>query len=97
MRILSFPEGDTMVTKRLVVDSQKPTLKDYKWKDTGQQLSFATRELSVAFDKEDAAFTFQEVSTGKVLVKEKEDKKEEIPCDSGLSAQAIWQAPSSGA
>ena len=27
----------------------------------------------------------------------KEDKKEEIPCDSGLSAQAIWQAPSSGA
>ena len=53
MRILSFPEGDTLVTKRLVVDSQKPAFKDYKWKDTGQQLIFSTRELSVAFDKEE--------------------------------------------
>ena len=75
VRILSFPEGDTLVTKRLVVDSQKPAFKDYKWKDTGQQLIFSTRELSVAFDKEDAAFTFQEVSTGKLLLKEKEAKK----------------------
>ena len=58
VRILSFPEGDTLVTKRLVVDSQKPAFKDYKWKDTGQQLIFSTRELSVAFDKEDASRSY---------------------------------------
>ena len=52
MRILSFPEGDTLVTKRLVVDSEKPAFKDYKWEDTGQKLLFRTRELSVVFDSE---------------------------------------------
>ena len=75
VRILSFPEGDTLVTKRLVVDSEKPAFKDYKWEDTGQKLLFRTRELSVAFDKADAAFTFQETSTGKLLLKEKGDRK----------------------
>ena len=38
VRILSFPEGDTLVTKRLVGDSEKPAFKDYKWEDTGQKL-----------------------------------------------------------
>ena len=71
VRILSFPEGDTLVTRRLVVDSEKPAFKDYKWEDTGQKLLFRTRELSVVFDKADAAFTFQETSTGKLLLKEK--------------------------
>lgn len=66
-----FPESDTLVTRRLVVDSEKPAFKDYKWEDTGQKLVFRTRELSVAFDKADAAFTFQETSTGKLLLKEK--------------------------
>ena len=75
VRILSFPEGDTLVTKRLVVDSEKPAFKDYKWEDTGQKLLFRTRELSVVFDKADAAFIFQETSTGKLLLKEKGDRK----------------------
>ena len=74
VRILSFPESDTLVTRRLVVDSEKPAFKDYKWEDTGQKLVFRTRELSVAFDKADAAFTFQETSTGKLLLKEKGDR-----------------------
>ena len=68
VRILSFPEGDTLVTRRLVVDSEKPAFKDYKWEDTGQKLLFRTRELSVVFDKADVAFTFQETSTGKLLL-----------------------------
>lgn len=59
VRILSFPEGDTLVTRRLVVDSEKPAFKDYKWEDTGQKLLFRTRELSVVFDKADAAFIFR--------------------------------------
>ena len=71
VRILSFPEGDTLVTRRLVVDSEKPAFKDYKWEDTGQKLLFRTRELSVVFDKADVAFTFQETSTGKLLLKRK--------------------------
>ncbi len=75
VRILSFPEGDTLVTRRLVVDSEKPAFKDYKWEDTGQKLLFRTRELSVVFDKADVAFTFQETSTGKLLLKEKGDRK----------------------
>ena len=75
VRILSFPEGDTLVTKRLVGDSEKPAFKDYKWEDTGQKLLFRTRELSVVFDKADAAFIFQETSTGKLLLKEKGDRK----------------------
>lgn len=75
VRILSFPESDTLVTRRLVVDSEKPAFKDYKWEDTGQKLVFRTRELSVAFDKADAAFTFQETSTGKLLLKEKGDRR----------------------
>ncbi|MEB3375381.1 hypothetical protein SFC43_26495 [Bacteroides sp. CR5/BHMF/2] len=55
----------------MVVDAEKPAFKDYKWEDTGQKLFFRTRELSVAFDKADAAFTFQEISTGKLLLKRK--------------------------
>ena len=56
-----------------MVDSEKPAFKDYKWEDTGQKLLFRTRELSVVFDKADAAFIF-ETSTGKLL-KEKGDRK----------------------
>ena len=70
-----FPKVIRWVTKRLVVDSEKPAFKDYKWEDTGQKLLFRTRELSVVFDKADAAFTFQETSTGKLLLKEKGDRK----------------------
>lgn len=46
VRILSFPEGDTLVTKDWWL-IRKAGFKDYKWEDTGQKLLFRTRELSV--------------------------------------------------
>ncbi|NDV66963.1 TIM-barrel domain-containing protein [Bacteroides sp. 224] len=75
VRILSYPKGDTLVTQRLVVDASKPTFKDYTSEETGQTFVFRTHELSVTFNKKEAAFTFQEVSTGKVLLKEKGNQK----------------------
>ena len=75
VRILSYPEGDTLVTKRLVVDVEKPTFTDYKWEETEQAFVFCTHELLVSFDKSDEAFTFREASTGKLLLKEKDRRK----------------------
>lgn len=75
VRILSFPEGDTLVTKRLVVDTEKMTYQDYKSKETEQELIFSTGELTVIFDKVNAAFRFEETSTGRLLLKEKDNKK----------------------
>ena len=75
VRILSYPEGDTLVTKRLVVDAEKPTFKDYRYAETKQTFVFRTHELSVTFDKVNAAFIFHEASTGRLLLKEKDHKK----------------------
>lgn len=75
VRILSYPEGDTLVTKRLVVDMEKPSFEDYKWKKTSEAYVFSTDELSISFDKENAAFSFTEAPTGRLLLKEKEGRK----------------------
>lgn len=75
VRILSYPEGDTLVTKRLVVDTKKNSYQDYKCEETEHAIAFHTHDLSVVFNKVDAAFSFQEVSTGRLLLKEKADKK----------------------
>lgn len=75
VRILSHPEGDTLITRRLVVDAEKPTFKDYRYEETKQAFIFRTHELSVTFDKANAAFTFHEASTGRLLLKEKDHKK----------------------
>lgn len=75
VRILSYPEGDTLVTKRLVVDMEKPSFEDYKWKETSEAYVFSTDELSISFDKENAAFSFTEAPTGRLLLKEKEGRK----------------------
>lgn len=78
VRILSYPEGDTLVTKRLVVDTEKPSFKDYKWKETNGEYIFSTNELSVVFDKTNASFSFKEATTGRLLLKEKEDRKARV-------------------
>lgn len=75
VRILSYPEGDTLVTQRLVVDVEKPTYKEYTCEATKQTTAFRTSELSVTFDRADAAFTFREASTGRLLLKEKGHKQ----------------------
>lgn len=75
VRILSYLEGDTLVTKRLVVDMEKPSFEDYKWKETSEAYVFSTDELSISFDKENAAFFFTEAPTGRLLLKEKEGRK----------------------
>lgn len=77
VRVLSYPEGDTLVTKRLVVDAEKLPFNDYKWEETKRAFVFRTHELSVTFDKADAAFAFQETSTGRLLLKEKDRKRHE--------------------
>lgn len=78
VRILSYPEGDTLVTKRLVVDMEKPSFEDYKWKETSEAYVFSTDELSISFDKENAAFSFTEAPTGRLLLKEKEGRKARV-------------------
>lgn len=75
VRILSLPQGDTLSTKRLVVDTTRAGFKNYTYKETRREFSFQTQELSVTFNKADAAFTFHETSTGKILLKEKGNKK----------------------
>lgn len=78
VRILSYPEGDTLVTKRLVVDTEKPSFEDYKRKETNGEYIFSTNELSVIFDKINASFSFKEASSGRLLLKEKENRKARV-------------------
>lgn len=78
VRILSYPEGDTLVTKRLVVDTEKPSFEDYKRKETNREYIFSTNELSVIFDKINASFSFKEASSGRLLLKEKENRKARV-------------------
>ena len=78
VRILSYPEGDTLVTKRLVVDADKPAYQHYQCKESSQSITFSTEELTVVFDKDSAAFRFEETSTGRLLLKEKENKRARI-------------------
>lgn len=78
VRILSYPDGDTLVTKRLVVDMEKPSFQDYKWKETNEAYVFSTDELSITFDKANAAFSFKEASSGRLLLKEKENRKARV-------------------
>lgn len=78
VRILSCPEGDTLVTKRLVVDTEKPSFEDYIRKETNGEYIFSTDELSVVFDKTNASFSFKEATTGRLLLKEKEGRKARV-------------------
>ena len=75
VRILSHPEGDILVTKRLVVDVDKSVYSDLEYTETGQQIVFKTKELTVAFDKENASFSFLEAITNRLILKEMDVNK----------------------
>lgn len=75
VRVLSLPEGDSLVTKRLVVNSERPSFEEYVWEETKDAFIFRTQEIAVVFNKEHASFTFRETSTGRVLLKEKDNKR----------------------
>lgn len=78
VRILSYPEGDTLVTKRLVVEADKPSYEHYQCEESEQHFTLRTEELTVIFDKDSAAFRFEETSTGRLLLKEKENKRARV-------------------
>lgn len=74
VRILSFPEGDTLVTQRLVVNKEDVPFQSYTYTESEKEYLFATNDIRVSFDKENASFRFYEVLTGRLLLKEKENK-----------------------
>lgn len=71
VRILSYPSGDTLVTKRLVVDTSLPRYTGYTVKDNSSEYRFVTPELIILFDKKEKAFEFREVGTDRLLLREK--------------------------
>ena len=70
VRILSYPSGDTLVTKRLVVDTSLPRYTGYTVKDNSSEYRFVTPELIILFDKKEKAFEFREVCTDSLLLRE---------------------------
>lgn len=75
VRILSYPSGDTLVTKRLVVDTSLPRYTGYTVKDNSSEYRFVTPELIILFDKKEKAFEFREVGTDRLLLREKNNGK----------------------
>lgn len=75
VRILSLPKGDSLITKRLVVNEHMPRYTQYTTEENEKELKFSTGELTVKFDRMEKAFSFYESQTGKLLLKEKGGKQ----------------------
>ena len=63
-----LPEGDTLVTQRLVVD--RAPVGGYRCLETDDRIAFRTSEMEVVFDKAAGAFVFKDAETGDTLLAE---------------------------
>ena len=68
VHIQALPEGDTLVTERLVVD--RDPVSGYKCRETDSRIIFRTAALETVFDKETAKFSFIDAETGETLLSE---------------------------
>lgn len=68
VHICSLPEGDTLVTKRLVVDAGP--YRDYRKHETGNEIVFRTSALEVVFDKTASSFYFRDPVSGMPLLED---------------------------
>lgn len=62
------PEGDTLVTRRLVTDIQPYS--GYKCRETASEIIFRTESLEAVFYKDSSVFVFRDPSSGKVILSE---------------------------
>ena len=72
VRILSLPVGDTLVTKRMIVDDALQTVKTIGVRSTKQYHCFKSPQLEVRFYKEKGAFSFYDRGKKEVVLREKE-------------------------
>ncbi len=68
VHIQALPEGDTLVTRRLVTDVE--TYGRYSCRETADRIVFGTSDIEAVFDKASAAFIFRDAGTGEVLLSE---------------------------
>ncbi len=68
VHIQVLPEGDTLVTHRLVVD--RAPVGGYRCRETDDRIAFRTSGMEVVFDKAAGAFVFKDAETGDTLLAE---------------------------
>lgn len=93
IHVRALPEGDTLVTKRLVVD--KKPYPGYSYRETENQIIFRTSGLEAVFDKSASLFTFRDARTGRTILSE--SGRTFIPSEAGgekcLSVTQSFHAP----
>ena len=75
VRILSYPQSDTLSTCRLVVSDNRPDTTKCIFSESSNEYRFCTDKLIVSFDIKEAAFSFLDAATHLPLLKEKGNRQ----------------------